>query len=409
MPRRSRPTRRSVTEWTVRCILAAATLGMGWVSVANTLGYSLHRADPERAHALAPRDGRITAQLARELASAEANSVDRLRADLLARQALRQDPTAVAAIATLGLNAQVRGDTAGARRSFTYAERLSRRDLQTQLWAIEDAVGRGDIPGALRHYDIALRTSRNAPDLLFPVLGSAITESSVRDSLIKRLAAKPIWGTDFVAYVAGNSPYPSATASLFLALRKSSVPVPEQADTKLIVELVARNELELAWSYYSRIRVGVDRRRSRDPRFTADLSFPSPFDWVPINDAGTSASIQRSDEAGQFDFSAPASVGGPLLQQLQLLPPGNYRIDGHSIGIDQPPAAVPYWTLTCPSGRELGRVAVPNSNEAGGAFAGRFSVPSDCTVQTLTLIARPSNALGGLSGQIDRVQLSPVR
>lgn len=83
----------------------------------------------------------------------------RREADRLARLALRQDPTAVAALATLGLNAQIRGDTNSARRYFAYSDKLSRRSLTTRLWAIEDAVARDDIPAALRNYDVALRTS----------------------------------------------------------------------------------------------------------------------------------------------------------------------------------------------------------------------------------------------------------
>ena len=54
-------------------------------------------------------------------------------------------------------------------------------------------------------------------------------------------------------------------------------------------------------------------------------------------------------------------------------------------------------------------MTLPNSAQGGGNFAASFSVPSDCPVQVLTLIARPSEAIGGLSGQIDRVELAPAR
>lgn len=401
--------RRSAAEWATRGILAAVVAGLGWICVAQTLGYSLRITDPARAYALALGDGRVTAQLAQQLAGPEAKPTDRTEADRLARIALRQDPTAVAAVSTLGLDAQIRGDTAGARRLFAYAEHLSRRDLQTQLWGIEDSVGSGDIAGALRHYDIALRTSRNASELLFPILVAAATEPEVRAALAATLVGKPIWGAGFVAYAAGNSPDPRATADLFLDLRRADVQVPEDARTTLIGGLVARSMPDLAWSYYASNRQGVDRRRSRDPHFTANLSAPSAFDWVPVNDAGTSASIQRSEGGGLVDFAAPASVGGPLLQQLQLMPPGEYSLVGHSIGIDQPEEGRPYWTLVCVNGRELGRVVVPNSSESNGNFAGRFSVPADCPSQTLILVARPSDAVGGLSGQIDRVRLNPAR
>lgn len=409
MSRRRRARRRSTTEWAVRALLAGAAAGIGWISAVHSSGYALRTADPARAHALAPTDGRVTAQLAQRLSGAEASPADRARADRLARRALRQDATAVAAVSTLGINAQIRGDTAGARRLFGYAGHLSRRDLQSQLWAVEDAVARGDVPGALRHYDLALRTSRRAADLLFPILASALAEPSVRRALVGALAAEPPWAASFVTYAAGNGPDPRATASLLLALRRAGVPVPEEAGAALIGTLTAGKFYEQAWAYYALTRSGVDRRRSRDPRFTADPAFPSPFDWTPIDEGGVSVTIQTGDRGGLVDFSAPASVGGTLLRQLQLLPPGDYRLAGRSVGVTEPAETSPFWALTCADGRELGRIAVPNSTRANGVFAGRFTVPTGCPVQTLALVARPSDAVGGLSGRIDRAYLVPVR
>lgn len=409
MQRRGVLAKRSPAEWAVRLTLAAVIAALGYYGVTFSLAQILAKSDVERAHRLAPYDGRITARLAASLAGPDASETDRTRADMLARLALRQDPTAVVAVSTLGINAQVRGDIAAARRLFAYAEKLSRRDLQTQLWAIEDAVARGDIEGALRHYDITLRTNPGMAEMLFPVLTAASSDPAIRPGLIRTLAAKPMWGQGFIAYAAGQGPDPRATASLFLGLRRAGVRVPEGARTDAINALIAAGQVEAAWAYYASVHPGADRRRSRDPRFTANPETPSQFDWSPISDGTISSSIQRSESSGIFDFAAPASTGGPMLRQLQLLPPGSYRLVGHSSGIDQVEGARPYWALSCQGGRELGRVVLPNSNEAGGTFAGSFSVPSGCPVQTLVLVARLSDAVGGLSGQIDQVELTPAR
>ena len=97
-----------------------------------------------------------------------------------------------------------------------------------------------------------------------------------------------------------------------------------------------------------------------------------------------------------------------MLTQVQVLPPGAYRLVGRSSGLDQPEASRPYWALTCRDGRELGRVAVPNSAQAEGQFAGELRVPAGCPVQVLALIARPSDDVSGVSGQIDAAQLVPA-
>lgn len=406
----TRLARRSGAQWVTRIVLAMIVAAVGFFVVAGTIGYGMRSRDPVRAHAWAPLDGRVTALLARGLSGPEATSSDPARAVRLARLALRQDPTAVTAAVTLGANLQLQGGIAAGQRLLAFSQALSRRDMSTQLWAVEEAVARSNIPGALRHYDIALRTQRQAPDLLFPVLVSALQEPAVRVGLVRTLAARPPWGTAFVDHLIGNGRDAIATVQFLIGLRRSGVPVAEGASAAIIDTLVAEGHVDAAWSYYVLLRPGVTRQVSRDPRFSQDISSPSPFDWMPINEGGTVAVIQRAAVGGSVDFSAPTSVGGPLLRQLQLLPPGGYRLQGHGIAVEQPDGSSPYWQLTCRAdGRDLGRVAVSNSALNGGRFQGRFSVPRDCSMQVLALVARPSEAAFGLSGQIDRVQLRPVK
>jgi hypothetical protein len=407
MPRRDQArAKRSSREWAVRGGLAALVAVLGYFCVTFSMAQVVAATDPALAHRLAPYDGRITARLAASLVEGEASPADRARADELARLALRQDPTAVLAVSTLGINAETRGDGDTARRLFAYAFKLSRRDLVTQLWSIEDAVTRGDIAGAVRHYDIALRTRPDLAQLLFPVLASASSDPAIRVPLVRTLATKPNWGEGFINYISGNGPDVGATAQLFVDLRRAGVVVPLTAQASAVNALLAAGRFEEAWRYYTSIRPGSDRRRSRDPRFTAELEAPSHLDWTPVNESGVVTSAQD----GAFDFTVPASVGGPLLQQVQLLPPGTYRIAGRSSGIEQEDSRRPYWTLQCRAdGRELGRVVLPNSGQASGRFLGMFTVPAGCPVQTLLLMARPVDAVSGLAGRLEQVELVPAR
>ncbi|MBB5712768.1 hypothetical protein [Sphingomonas xinjiangensis] len=350
----------------------------------------------------------MAALLSVKLSGAEASMADRAEADRLARTALRRDPTAVAAAATLGINAEIRGDRAAALRSFAYSQMLSRRELRTQLWAIEHAVGRDDITTALYHYDVALRTSRMAPDLLFPILTSAIADAPIRTALANRMAARPAWSDLFVAYVAGNGPDGQATAAFFTELNRHRVPISEMATAALITRLLSENHLDAAWAYYAAITPGADRRMSHDPEFAVNRTVPSAFDWTPVSDSGVSAAIQRDGEHGVFDFLVPVNVGGAVLRQTQLLPPGAYALTGRSANIEQSGRTSLYWMLSCADGRELGRVIVPPSTQNGGNFAGRFTVPADCPHQQLTLMVQPSDEPSGVSGQISSVQLRPT-
>ncbi len=408
MPRWSSKAPRSATEWGIRGGLALGVAVLGYISVTHTLAYTVRANATEHAHALAPGDGRITSLVAQRLAGVAASPGDRSRSDALARLALQQDPTAVVAVTTLGLNAQLKGNTAQARRLFAYAERLSRRELQTQLWAIEDGVGRSDIPAILYNYDIALRTSRNASEVLFPILASALGDPEIRGALVKTMIGRPLWGPSFINFASANASSEAAT-SLFRSLSRAGVPITDEPRARVVTSMIKQGHVNEAWAYYVTFRQGANRQSSRDPRFMANIASPTPFDWVPANDDGITTSIQRNGTLGVFDFAAPSSVGGALLRQVQVLPPGKYALVGHSMALDQEPNVRPYWSLTCADGRELGRFELPNSTQGNGQFRGLFSVPSNCAVQTLMLVARPVDSVNGLTGQIDHVMIAPIR
>lgn len=411
MPRRSSSrNRRTPKQWAIRVGLAATTVIAGYFSVSHTLAQVVVRTDPVTAYRLASGDGGITARLATFLSGVDATSANRRRADTLARKALLNDALAVQAVSTLSLNAYLRGDVAQTRRLLAYSQKLSRRDLQTQLTAIEEAVARGDVAGTLYHYDVALRTNTDSWELLFPVLGGAATDPAVQAALVARLARRPMWGDSFITYTATHSPDPQATAALLTKLRRAGLTIADGARAPIINALIEQGALDQAWRYYAAGTPGAVRNGSRDPYFTSRTDAPSLLDWMPINDGSIATSIQRGDAGGVFDFAAPASVGGALLRQIQMLSPGNYRITGVSSGIEQAADALPYWSLSCrKDGKEFGRVVVPMSSQAEGRFEGRFVVPAGCPVQVLTMIARPSDAIGGVTGQIRRVQLVPAQ
>jgi hypothetical protein len=407
MARRSTLARRTIPDWGIRAVSAVVVAWLGYTSVTQSLAYSLRTSATKLAHDLSPRDGRITAALSIELLQLSATEADRKKAENLARKALQQDPTAVDAVTTLGLISQMRGDRQSAGGLLAYSNTLSRRDLRARLWMIEDAVARENIPGALRNYDIALRTSRRASDILFPVLASAISDPAIQASLVKTLVSNPAWGNYFISYAASAGPDLVADARLFEALTPLRMAMLPEASAQLIDRMIGQQHFAEAWTFYSVINNVADQRRSRDPNFAVKRT-ASAFDWRVFDGSGISASIQRTTSHSFFDFAAASSVGGPLLRQAQMLPPGNYTIDGRSAGIDQPDESLPYWVLTCTSGRELGRVAVPNSTNNNGRFAGYFTVPSDCPSQYLTLVAQPSGQVAGISGQIEMVKLQPA-
>lgn len=404
-PTSRRPANRSARNWMLRGGLAVVAAGLGYASTKQTLAVVVSRTDLKQAYAMAPSDGRISGKLAEKLATTKETPRARANTAFIARQALIAEPLAVSAVTALALTTLFDGNVVEARKLFVHSDALSRRELGPRLWLIEDAVTRKDVPGALHHYDIALRTSRNARDVLFPILAQAVADPAIASSLTTTLQQRPSWGSDFLTYAGGLGPDPIVTAGFFHRLAVAGVAIPEVAKVTVVNALAKTGSYRESWAFYRTLHPGVDPRRLRDPDFTAGLQTPSVFDWMPMmQDAGVNASIS----GGVFDFSAPSMVGSVVLQQVQRLPPGQYRLQGVSAGIDQPQETAPYWRLSCINGRELGRIILSNSDTDSGRFAGTFAVPADCPVQTLQLVARPSTATGGAAGQIERVALSPT-
>lgn len=415
-PRRSRRGRhgkdgqqgRGVRHWGRRLPVALGLAVLGYFGVTASFANVAVKSDPERAHALAPNNGVVTAAHASGEFLLQPTPDERSEAARLARLALLQDGTAVEALTVLGFQAQLRGDEARADRIFELGTKLSRRELRPQLWAIEEAVSRGDIRDALRHYDIALRTSSAANNILLPILVSAIAEPKVRASLFPIMATRPVWADAFIAYAASSPSNPQAVVQFFREGQSLPLPVDDNHRAALVNALYAQGAVEDAWAYYQSFRSGAVRSPSRDPRFSLDAATRTPFDWQTATGTSLSAAILSNEGGGLLDFAVPPSTGGLIASQVQLLPPGTYRLTGRSTGIEQPEQSRPYWLLSCADGRELGRIVVPNSAEAQGQFGGRYVVPRDCPVQTLALIARSSNDIAGVSGQITMAQLTPA-
>ncbi|MGI9375308.1 MAG: hypothetical protein ACR2PC_04280 [Tsuneonella suprasediminis] len=376
----------------------------GYISVTSTLANALVKTDAAVAHSLSPFNGTITAELAAAEMTATPDSRGDSRPASLARDALRDEPTAVSALNVLGLQAQLSGDTQKARSIFAYSLALSRRNLQTHFWAIEDAVSRGDITGALQQYDIALRTSRRAPDVLFPVLAAAIAEPRVRAGLIDILHTHPVWGDQFIGFVSQGKIDP-ISAELFLrAATKSGLEVLDGNRVILVNELIQRRQADRAWRYYTSFRKG-DRHQSRDPAFNAAIKRPSLFDWVSHNSTGISASVQSRKQGGVVEFSVAPSVGGKLIEQRQMLHPGVYQFESTIEDLQQPERSRPFWNLACQDGRDLGKINVPNAENGAVRFSGQFTVPEGCMMQTLALIARPSDEIAGVFGRVRYARL----
>jgi hypothetical protein len=324
----------------------------------------------------------------------------------MANASVARDATLPQAFVTLGLLEEVA--TPRARRLVGHAEELSRRDLPTQLWLIEDFVRRNDIAGALRHYDVALRTSKRAEEILYPVLASAITDTSIRDELVRSLAKRPAWRRNFILYAVEKSPDPSAVADLFFAAASAKQPLDGDAAVLLVSRLVSGGNPTAAWRLY-RATIGARDRELlvRNGGFERQPDGTS-FDWLLADEYDVWAKRSGAPSGGlRLELGSAGGAGGSVARQLLTLSPGNYQLNLRAGAVEgQSPAEI-YAALTCaPGGVQIQQTVVPIEKQAGSVVTLNFSVPRDkCPAQWLIFKMRGDEEPVERSGWIDAIDI----
>ena len=104
--------RQTPKEWAVRSTLAIGAAWLGYVAITQSLAMAIQSSQLDRAHMLAPHNGFITGRWSRSLSGPDATTADRNQANSASKAALVQDATSVDAVATLGINAQIKGESA---------------------------------------------------------------------------------------------------------------------------------------------------------------------------------------------------------------------------------------------------------------------------------------------------------
>ena len=391
--------RRGLVNRAGSIILALCIAATGvWIGK-DTLGLAVAKSNFRLAISLNGNNAQTIGSQSRQMLDAGKISA----AEKLAVESLRRDPTIIAAVQSIGLAAQLSGDTDKANRLLSYAQQLSRRNLQTHLWAIEYYVARTDTSKVLEEYDLALRTSLFARNLLFPVLGGAISDPVVARDLIVRLKRQPLWSEAFLSFVAGDTRVtPVAAVNFLRTLRASNMPFASAGLATLVARSLNSLEFQTAWTAYVLKRPGAERLRVRDPEFKALPDDPAPFDWTLSNDGSISAYIDEQRGTNQLEVEAGSGSAGIAAQQLQLLPSGEYRLVVDARSISEGARLV--WSLTCQDGAELTKLTM-SSGSAKRYTGSKFTTPTNCPLQTLTLTADAGESPQALHGIIKRVYL----
>lgn len=389
-------------------ILPLAVAGI-LLSVSVTGGALLRRAAPATALRIAPYDAQAKAAEAVLILGGGEDGPQLERAGALARQALERDPTVVGAWRSLAIIAAVRGRAAEATKLMDFASQLSRRDMPTQLWLIEDNVRQNDVIGTLQHYDIVLRTSDSGLDLLLPNLVSSISHDELVGPVAELLATNPPWLPQFFSKFGESAPAHENTAKVLELLRGSGFTDPIPYAEVLPARLVTLGEYKTASRVHAALLAGQLDTKSADDQFGRTPRI-TPFDWDMVSEGDVRAEPQLQDGSGGhtslyvFGDQGQTGIGA---SKLFVLTPGIYQLltDVRGAGGTAPERLT--WTLQCAvSSRILAQMDVTPTAEGRRSHAAQVVVPAgDCPAQWLRLEMRAAEGPNPSEAWIDKLQV----
>lgn len=380
-----------------RVALLIALAALAVIMLRDSLAYVVRPINPELALRIDPTNAEVAASRAEQML--RDNPATGPQAEALARRALRRSPVSAAGARMLATTRDLAGDSASARRLMAYSESLSRRDLPTQLWLIEDAVRHDDIARALHHYDIALRSSDATKALLFPVLINAIAQPSVAEALASTLAMRPSWANPFLAQAAGQARDLDGLARLLTALGRRGYRFPDTVGAQAASRMVDAGRYELAWQVYATGHPGARQNGLRAPDFGAAGAMQGPFAWTILGGNGLFAEPRVYGDHNALAYNAATGAGGVVARQLIMLPQGRFSLAGRVFerSSEGSPAQL---RLVCASGQSIASVAAATT-----PFSAEFAVPPGCPAQWIELAVDGGENPLGTSGAVGDLRI----
>lgn len=381
-------------------ILVAATY-LAWLSFIHAVANTTWERSLDTALYYVPDHPLALSRKADELFAQKQDPATLAKVEAMAKQSLRGGALNPVAIRLLGYVADARGDTKKARDLMLLSQKVSRRDLGTQLWLIEDAVARNDKRAALNHYDIAMRATPSSFPILFPTLTGALGDPDVRIALAPIVRQAPVWLPAYLGDAINGIENPANLADVLVKAGR----LPDEENYRnisnaLLGQLAAKNKFPAFRQYYLSLKGGSKAafQSASLTEATVNLAHPAAG-WQAVENVGVGGVFSQPDAKGRFFLAAFAGSGqrGEVMRKLLFLEPGSYRFQAQYAALDAVSDAEIRWDMQCitPTGN-VGTWFVDTPIRRGNfAQMQDFTIDNDCRTQLLILqAAGGSNQLG---------------
>lgn len=376
----------------------ALTLGVMLLATQQAIVQVFAATSPALALRLAPYDAQaLRQQFDRDL-RANGNGLPRNpeAAARTARAALAREPLDAGVVRMLAVSGGM-SQPALIAPLMHLAERISRRDLLNQLWLVEDAVSRGDVAGALVHYDRALSVHPEAGEQLFRILTAAIAQPDIRQAVVPYLRANRPWAVSFLVYATQHADDPTCVAQIYLLYGGNHATAQHRALGQLILgRLIALRRYFTANNFARQLSPDpAALARAGFARATFDQRF-APFVWTI--DPNVDAEISYDPERG-VDIALGSAKRVVALSRDMMLAPGRWRFTqavDYSTLAGRPLLS---WSAKClnADGKQIWSYDANQDNPSRGAAPALF-LPAGCSPVRFELFVG--------SGPVDDVRMT---
>lgn len=295
------------------------------------------------------------------------------------RQILKETPLDAVALRQLSLLQAAEGEEGGLAEALSIAERISRRDIGTEIALFDLSAKQGEYDAALRHLDRAVTVHPQVGASVFPLLASALGDTKFRTT-VSRYTARP-WFRSFLA-VAADGAAPADAAALVLESRIAFSDKDGSALPRLLARLVDDGRYEVARGLVITSGAGTGAAIDQVGFTAATTQGPlAPLTWRL-----TGNEIIRAESEGEGTLAIEVQPGaqGPVAERIMHLSPGRYVLDQHVEGTESGSGGALDWLITCGAktskAEPIWEQAVPVP-AAAAQYRSSFVIPQSCALQ----------------------------
>ena len=370
-------------------------------------GDFLSGSDPELSLAFDPSQAGARAALSKRLFFEDASRFEDAASG--ARRALSDNPFSPDALTLLARVSQAKGDEREAALMMNWAGRSDRRDLESQLWLLDQDVRNARAAAALERIDLVLRAQPSqVSGALTPALAPILTSDAYRSGFVAQLRAKPPWRSFWLGQLLAHSDDFSGMNELFADLQSGDNP-PTAAELAAFlnrfVDAGFFDQAYVAWTKSLPSRALAEQGYLYNARFRYPLT-NLPFDWVfaPVAQALIGVETTNEERILDVDFFG-GRVAFDHASHLLKLAPGRYRFSGRERSENLQNERGLRWRLFCAGNPAdtLGATELMTGETPWREFGVDFIVPQDnCSYQKLILelparVALETEILGRVS------------